>query len=129
MARRAQPAPPVDFGRTLWRASRRKLAVLLFALAATVGSSMGSSLGPQAPGGIQVFLDAPQYVGGGIDELVRAHGCWTGTPPPGSSAPTHVVVSRDGGPAEYVGGRATRQALDQLLGTAQHDLVVYAFCP
>lgn len=127
MALHAPPAPPVGFGRTLWRASRRKIAVLLVALAATTGASVGTALGHQPLDGPRVVLDSPHYLGA-VDALIRAHDCWTGAPPPGTGIPGHVVVSRDGGPAEYAGGRATHQALDQLFGHRQHGLVVYAFC-
>jgi hypothetical protein len=128
MALRAQPLPPAGFGRTLWRASRRKVLVMLVALTATVGASIGSALGGQPLDGSRVYLDAPQYVGGGVDELVRSHGCWTGAPPAGTTVPTHVVVSRDGGDPFYGGPRLTHQALDQLFRDRQHGLVVYAFC-
>jgi hypothetical protein len=119
---------PTGFGRTLWRASRRKVAIFLVALAAAGGASVGSALGHTPLDGPQVYLDAPQYVGGSVDTLIRRHGCWTGTPPAGAGVPGHVVVSRDGGAAYLGGRRETGQALDQLFGNAQHGLVVYAFC-
>jgi hypothetical protein len=128
MTPRPHALAPADFGRTLWYASRRKLLVFLFAVTATAGASVGSTIGGQPVDGSHIFLDAPQFIGGGVDDLVRGHDCWTGDPPPGAGVPTHVVVSRNGSAPQYAGGRLTRQALDQLLGRRQHNLVVYAYC-
>jgi hypothetical protein len=116
------------FGRTLGRASRRKVPSFLVALAAAGGASVGSALGHTPLDGPRVYLDAPQYVGGSVDTLIRRHGCWTGTPPAGAGVPGHVVVSRDGGVAYLGGRRETGPALDQLCGNGQHGRVVYAFC-
>jgi hypothetical protein len=128
MALVTAPATPTGFGRTLWRASRRKVAVFLLTAVATLGVAAGSALGHAPLDGSRIYLDAPQYVGGGVDTLIRAHDCWTGTPPAGAAAPGHVVVSRNGGAAYLGGERDTLLALDQLFGKKQHGLVVYAFC-